>query len=226
MTRALVLPSPLLPGVAYEPLVAGMTARGWDSSLAEAPPSPAGPEPVLDAFAEAVARARPDLVLAHSNAGRYAPTVAGGIPLVFVDAALPPEQGSAPLAPEALLDHLAGLAGDDGTLPPWTRWWPDDAVRDVLPDADILARIRAGERRMPLAYFRAGLAAPHGWAGGRCAYLAFGETYAAEVALARGHGWPVTVLDGTRHLHHTVDPAGVAAEVATLAARLGVPGPA
>jgi hypothetical protein len=149
--------------------------------------------------------------------------------VVYLDAALPPEHGDATLAPEGLLDHLAGLADDAGLLPPWTRWWDDDDIAAVVPDAAVLAGIRAGEARMPLAYFRSRLGAPGGWVTHPQAYLALGDTYAEETALARRLHWPTAVLDGALHLHHLVDPDAVATAVLDLAARLApvrsAPGP-
>jgi hypothetical protein len=168
-----------------------------------------------------VAMERPDLVLTHSNGGRYAALAAPGIPVVHIDAALPPASGEAvPMAPPAMLEHLTELADDDGLLPPWSRWWPDEDFAEVLPDDAQRADLREHERRMPLSYFRSRLGAPTGWADQPQAYLAFGETYAEETAFACGHGWPTTVLDGALHLHHLVDPDAVAAAVLDLTARL------
>jgi hypothetical protein len=221
MPRLLVLPSPLLPGSVHEPLAEALESRGWHVVVADVPASASGPEPVLQCFSRAVARVAPDLVMTHSNAGRYAAHVTDGIPVVHVDAALPDEGGRpTTLAPEAMLRVLADLAGEDGTLPPWTRWWPDEAVAEVLPDRQSLSRLRDEEWRMPLSYFRAHLDAPQGWAERPQAYLAFGDTYADEVALARRHGWPVEVLEGTGHLHSLVAPDQVATRVIELAARL------
>jgi hypothetical protein len=181
---------------------------------------PDGPGPVLADYREAVSEHPTDLVVAHSNAGRYAVAAAGGAPVVYLDAALPPEQGEATLAPQGLLDHLAGLADDDGLLPPWTRWWDDDDIAAVVPDPAALAGIRADEQRMPLAYFRSRLGAPDGWVAHPQAYLALGDTYAEEVALARRLGWPTSVHEGALHLHHLLDPDAVVAAVLDLAARL------
>jgi hypothetical protein len=150
-------------------------------------------------------------------------TAAGDVPVVYLDAALPPEHGDAPLAPDGLLTHLSGLADGNGLLPPWTRWWDDDDIAAVVPDPEVLAGLRADEQRMPLAYFRSRLGAPEGWVDHPQAYLALGDTYAEETAFARAHGWPTTVLDGALHLHHLVDPDAVAAAVVDLAAAL--PGP-
>jgi hypothetical protein len=219
-TTVLLLPSPLLPTPAYGPLVHALGQRGWAAAVAAFPAAPADAQSVLEAFRTSVATMRPDLVLTHSNGGRYASLAAPGIPVVHVDAALPPQHGDAPLAPAAMLEHLAGLADDDGLLPPWSRWWPEEDVAQVLPDAAALAELREHERRMPLSYFGSRLGASAGWPERPQAYLAFGETYASETAFARQHRWPTTVLDGALHLHHLVDPDAVATEVVALAARL------
>ena len=230
MTRVLLLPSPLLPRLNAVPFLDALGSRLWDAERVEgsvgvaAFPKPAtDAQAVLEAFRMSVAMERPDLVLTHSNGGRYAALAAPGIPVVHIDAALPPESGDeVPMAPPAMLGHLEGLADDDGVLPPWSRWWPEEDFAQVLPDAAARADLREHERRMPLSYFRSRLGAPAGWADQPQAYLAFGETYAEETAFARDHGWPTTVLDGALHLHHLVDPDAVAEQVLALAARLGV----
>ena len=232
MTAAVILPSPLLPPRAYTPLGDALERRGWNVAVATPPRRPDAPGPVLAAFRRCVDDARPHVVLAHSNAGRYAVAVAGGAAVVYVDAALPPEEGDSTLAPEDLLEHLGSMTDEDGLLPPWTRWWPEEDLASVLPDADALGAIRAEEQRLPLAYFRARLGAPAGWTAAPQAYLALGDTYAVELATARRLGWPTAAIDGARHLHHLVEPDAVAAVVVLLAAGLGVgtvrsaPGPA
>jgi hypothetical protein len=221
VTRALVLPSPFLPGSVHAPLADALQRRGWGVAVAPLTASPVGPEPVLAAFRTAVDEVAPDVVLTHSNAGRYAPLVAGGVPVVHIDAALPPASGEpATLAPEAMLSVLAGMADANGLLPPWTRWWSEEAVAEVLPDPVALAALRAEEWPMPLTYVRSRLGAPVGWAERPQAYLAFGDTYAVEVALARGQGWPVERVQGAGHLHHLVEPGLVADAVVELAAAL------
>ena len=145
------------------------------------------------------------------------PSPPRGRPVVLVDAALPPESGDATLAPQALLDHLAGLADADGFLPPWTRWWSDEDLATVVPDPEVLADIRAVEPRLPLAYVRGRLGAPSRWQEAPQAFLALGGTYADETAL-RGPARlaRTAVLDGALHLHHLVDPDAVAAAVVDL----------
>ncbi|WP_299442515.1 hypothetical protein [uncultured Phycicoccus sp.] len=216
--RALILPSPFLPGLVHAPLAAALGRRGWGVVVADPKAAPASAEDLLITFAAAAAEVRPDVVLTHSNAGRYAAHVAGDAVTVHLDGALPPVGGGAvAMVPESLIERLAATADDSGLLPPWTRWWPDEDVAALLPDPRTLAAIRAQEPRLPMSYVRSRLGAPAGWVAASQAYLAFGGGYADEVALARAHGWPVAVLDAAGHLHHLVDPEGVADTVLALA---------
>ena len=69
---------------------------------------------------------------------------------------------------------------------------------------------------MPLTYVDAEVPVPTGWEGARCAYLAFGSTYADELELAVRHGWPHRRLEAAGHLHLLVDPSQTAAAIADL----------
>jgi hypothetical protein len=162
-----------------------------------------------------------DVVLVpHSNAGLYAPLLAervGARATVYVDAALAGDGPDTPLAPPRFLELLEGLADDDGILPPWTQWWDD--VSGLFPDEETRAAVEAAQPRLPLSYFTSRVAVPHGWFDRGCAYLAFGDTYADEVAFALAQGWPLTVLPG-RHLHQLVAPAEVADAIVELATRV------
>ncbi len=223
MPRALILPSPFLPGLVHAPLAAALERRGWGVAVAERGSVPRSAEELLGSLSGEVDAWSPDVLVTHSNAGRYASHLAAGRPVVHLDAALPPPSGDpVPMAPEALLAALAELAGEDGLLPPWTRWWPEEAVAELVPDPGLLRAIREGEPRVPLSYVRSRLGAPAGWTAQPQAYVAFGDTYAVEVALARDCGWPVVVLEGAGHLHHLVAPEEVA-ETVLAAARGTMP---
>jgi hypothetical protein len=161
------------------------------------------------------------VLVPHSNAGLYAPLLAarvGARATVYVDAALPPPGDRTRLAPPGLLDRLEQLTDDAGVLPPWTQWWGPE-VDDLFPDPVTRAAVEDGQPRLPLSYFTADLEVPPHWAEHPSAYLAFGDTYAEEVELARRHGWPLVRLQG-RHLHQLVAPEQVAAAVRGLLARL------
>lgn len=214
MVRLLVLPSPLLPAIAYDGLAAALSRAGVPAEVAavgtEAPPDAVR---LVEAWAS---RASTDTVLLpHSNAGYLAPSVrhraGGSAPVVFVDAALPPEVGATRLAPSRFRDHLEELAGAGGVLPPWTRWWPRAVLADVIP----VHRFEELDRtcpRVPLSYFDGEVVPPPGWVDGPTGYLAFGDTYADELAFARARRWPTAVLEGG-HLHFLHDPDAVAAAV-------------
>ena len=166
----------------------------------------------------------PVVLVPHSNAGLYAAALAAARPVqavVFVDAGLPSAAPATPTAPPGFRARLAGLAGDDGRLPPWTRWWPDQDLSQLFPDEDSRAAVEAEQRRLPLSYFDAEVPSPAGWERLPAAYLGFGETYADERTEAEARGWPVETLEGL-HLHQLVDPGGVADALLRLLGRLGV----
>jgi hypothetical protein len=60
---------------------------------------------------------------------------------------------------------------------------------------------------------------PNGWTAGGNAFLAFGNTYATELAFAGTLGWLTRTIDGG-HLHFLHQPAAVAAIVVELAKQL------
>lgn len=78
--------------------------------------------------------------------------------------------------------------------------------------------MEAQQQRVPFAYLTARVALPDGWDRIPAAYLAFGETYADELADARSRGWPAHVMAG-RHLHMVVAPRAVAAQIMRLASQ-------
>jgi len=216
--RLLVLPSPLLGPVGYQPLADALRGLGHDASVAECR-EPISPERLVADWSEA---ARPaDVLIAHSNAGYLAPSVAeeaGVGAVLFMDAALPSATGPTRLAPPEFLATLAELAADDGRLPPWTRWWPAEEISKILP-APWFDRVDSAAPRLSLDYFETEVAPPPGWSRGPCAYLAFGTTYAAELAFARETGWPVVEVAG-HHLWHIARPAEVATQLVGLLGRV------
>ncbi|GAA1797637.1 hypothetical protein GCM10009795_048880 [Nocardioides hankookensis] len=206
MVALLLVPSPLLGPATWAPVAELLDARV------------AAVDDVIAAAADL-----DDVVLVpHSNAGLHAPRLAAAVAAratVYVDAALAGDGSDVGLAPPRFLDFLSGLADADGVLPPWTQWWDEDQVRGLFPDAATRRRVEAEQPQLPLTHFHHRVPVPAGWADRPSAYLAFGDTYADEIAFAHAHGRPAHRLDG-RHLHQLVDPVAVAATITDLVAAL------
>ncbi len=213
----LLVPSPLLGPATWRPVEDWLFAQGHEASTVDLGSGPRTPEGVVESV-RAAAGDRSVVLVPHSNAGLYAAhlgTVLSVTGTVYVDAALPePTATEARLAPQAFLGFLRDLEDPDGTLPPWTQWWP--AVDHLFPDPGTRAAVEREQPRVPLAYFTRTVPVPERWTERPAAYLAFGDTYAAEYDLARTSGWPVQRLDGA-HLHQLIDPGAVGAAVAALA---------
>jgi hypothetical protein len=218
MTHLVLLASPLLGPASWAPVAEELTRRGHRVAVPRLGTPVTTPADVLAGYL-AAAPQEPGLVLVpHSNAGLYVAGLAAErdvSAVVFVDALLPSEQATTPAAAGGFRDALGRLADDDGILPPWTSWWPEADAAGLFPDAGTRAAVEGEQPRLPLAYFDVPVPTPAGWRSVPSAYLAFGETYAAERAAAAARGWPTETLPG-RHLHQLVDPAGVADAVLRL----------
>jgi hypothetical protein len=218
-----LLPSPLLGPAVWEPVAAALRGRGHRTTVVASPSTPPrAPSDFRDHILSGVPEDEPVVLVPHSNAGLFVPTVVrqrdvAGV--VFVDAGLPPSSGRVPLSPPAHLGHLAELADADGLLPPWTAWWEPSEIDALFPDVATRQAVEAEQQRLPFSYFRGELEVPAGWDRGLAgAYLAFGSTYAAEAASARRRGWPVRTFKGAGHLHQLVDPGGVADAIGSVLA--------
>jgi pimeloyl-ACP methyl ester carboxylesterase len=208
-----LIPSPFLGPAVWRPVAACLAARGV---RAMTPPPPAqsvtSPADVVDRL-DAVLPAQEELVVVpHSNAGLYAPEIAARRAVrgfVFVDAVLPPSQGSMPVARTGLVDLLAGKATADGLLPRWTEWWPEEDVAALFPSPEVRAAVEAEQPRLPATYLTSRVDVPAGWDDVPSTYLAFGDTYAQETDEAAARGWQVFRMAGD-HLHMLQDPDTVA----------------
>ena len=212
MTLLALLPSPLLGQAAWSRVAVLLRERGLRVTEVGLPERVTSVRDVLTGFAAALPVSEPVVLVPHSNAGLYVAALAAAVPVrgvVFVDAGLPSSAPSVPTAPDWLRERLAGLAGPDGTLPPWAGWWPEADTAGLFPDPDTRRAVEREQPRLPLAYFDAEVPTPPGWERLPAAYLAFGDTYAEERAEAVRRGWPVATVPGD-HLHMLVDPAGVA----------------
>lgn len=221
-----MIPSPLLGVAVYSPFGRALAARGYDVLIAD-PEVPSGPDrdedggvaALLDSLVRQCAGA--DLLVPHSNAGRFAPAIAEevGAAIVFVDALLP---GVGVGDASGFADFVASKAGEDGLLPGWTEWWPEEDLADVVPE-EWLSLLERAQPRLSAAFLLHDPPTPPTWYHQRAGYLVLGDGYRAEADAARALGWPVRALEA-EHLHLVVDPEQVAAEVDLLASRILVPG--
>lgn len=217
MTQLLLVPSPLLGPTTWEPVARWCAEQGVGAAVARYDGPLRRAEDVLAAVVHSAEGLDEVVLVPHSNAGLYAPRLTELLDVaatVYVDAALAGDRPDTALAPERFLGFLRGLAHPDGLLPAWTDWWDD--VEHLFPDPAVRASVEAEQPRLPLSYFESHLPVPAAWASKRCAYLAFGDTYADEIAFARACDWPVAVLPGA-HLHQLREPAAVGAEILRLA---------
>lgn len=217
MTHFVLVPSPLLGNAVWEPVAAELRRTGHAATAVALGGSVRTPRDVVETVL-AVLPDEPVVLVPHSNAGLSAPLVAelGRVAAtVFVDAALPPADArEVTMASGPFAEFLAAKADADGVLPVWTDWWDED-LSPLFPDAPTRDGVERQQQRLPLTYFAEPLPVPPGWIGRPAAYLAFGDTYADEVAFARERGWPVSVLPGG-HLEMLHHPDRVANEVRRL----------
>lgn len=208
--RFLILPSPLLGPATYRPLAGELSADASSAEVAEVLGQTV--DSVLDGFVAQAAGF--DVLVPHSNAGRFAPAVAeaAGADIVYVDALL-----AEPDEDEAFTGFLRNLADDDGILPGWTDWWPTEEIDTVLGNWRPV--VEAEQGRWPLEFLLTEPPAPDKWLLHTSGYLSFGTTYDVQASLAAAYGWPSMLLDG-HHLHHLTDTTGVARAIAELSGRL------
>lgn len=157
----------------------------------------------------------PIVLVGHSGAGPLLPTIADALTadvaaLVFVDSFLPPVSGSVRLAPPGFMDQLRALA-ENGVLPPWSSWFGEDAMRELVPDDRLRSVLEDEMPRLPLSYFDADVPLPDGWDARPCAYLLLtDEPYAESAADARGRAWQVAEISGVKHLAMATEPIAIA----------------
>jgi hypothetical protein len=223
--------SPSVGPLTWAPIAERLRGRGYESvvpSLLDvgAAGAPFWPRVLEDVTAalRPLAPGRTVVLVLHSNAGLFAPTLITGLDrsvgaCLFVDAALPARSGASPVAPPDLLEALRVKADEDGLLPPWTQWWDDDDVAPLFPNAATRLAVTAEQPRLPLAYYEQSIPAPAGWDDVPCGYLYFGPPYGELAAEAHGRGWPVRHVPGL-HLHQLVDPDAVTTALIELSGQL------
>jgi pimeloyl-ACP methyl ester carboxylesterase len=187
--------------------------------------------PYWERYAAAAARGlesagpdQPVILAGHSGAGRLLPAIRQKArcrvaAYVFVDAGIP-RDGASYL--DLLALESAEFAGrfrqalaSGGRFPTWD----DEALSEVIPDADRRRRLLAELNPQPLAYFDEPIPVFPGWPDAPCAYLHFSPIYDVYAAQARRSGWAYRQLEAG-HFHMLVDPEAVAGTLLEMAAGL------
>jgi len=163
----------------------------------------------------------PIVLVGHSGGGLLLPVIAEAVAppvsgLIFVDSGVPADSGETPLVRPSFLDHLRKLAVG-GVLPPWSNWWGEDAMRDLVPDEALRTALVREMPSLPLAYFEQRIPSPTGWDRMRCAYLLLSDAYSESAAEASERGWHVEEIPGAQHLHIAVAPEAVTEALIRLA---------
>jgi pimeloyl-ACP methyl ester carboxylesterase len=210
--------SPLVGPGTWSPVARELGRRGRQAVV----PSllgPAGAPPrhwrhCVEAARDAViSLSDPIILVGHSGGGLLLPIIADAVAppvssLIFVDSGLPASTGETPLAPPPFLDHLRTLAVG-GMLPPWSTWWGEEAMRDLVPNGALRTALAREMPSLPLAFFEHGIPSPAGWDRTPCAYLLLSDAYREAATEARERGWRVEEIAGAQHLHVAVAPEAV-----------------
>jgi len=210
--------SPLVGPGTWSPVARELERRGRQAIVPSLVEPAVAPPPRWRHHVEAVRDAvqtlsDPLVLVGHSGGGLLLPVIADAVAppvsgLIFVDSGVPASTGETPTAPPALLDHLRTLAVD-GMLPPWSTWWGEDAMRDLVPEEALRTALVREMPSLPLAYFEQRLPSPAGWERRPCAYLLLSDAYREASAEAMERGWRVEEITGAQHLHLAVAPEAV-----------------
>jgi hypothetical protein len=219
--KFVLIHSPLVGPDTWALVAEALRRRGQAAIVPELPAVAEAGRPFWEQQAQAAARqvaegllasavgAAP-LLVGHSGAGALLPVVrqALGRPVsgyLFVDAGLPAGgQSRLESFGEGAAEFRAHLAAG-GRFPDWT----EEQLAGIVPEAAARARLLAGLRPQPLAYWEEPLPVVPGWPDAAGGYLLFSLIYANAAAQARALGWPVQALPGG-HFHMLAAPDEVA----------------
>jgi hypothetical protein len=225
--RLLLVHSPLVGRATWDLVAADLAGRGYRVGVPDLTGTVAAGPPYCSRQAEVIAGSasgEPAILIGHSGAGPLLPA-AGALlgqvrGYVFADAGLPtPGQSWMGTVPPGLATWLREMADAQGWLPPWPRWWGEQALAGLIPDPDVRRRFAAGCPPAAAGHVRGD--PPAGAALARCA----GRLPAAERGL-RGPGspgaatWLAGDTPGGHHLAPLTDPGLVAGSLHELLSQL------
>jgi len=227
----LLLHSPLIGPYSWMPVADELRRRGHraivPSFLHALRRSSGFTEAISRSVAEEIAKA--NLVgrlflVPHSAAGAFTPALRQAIAApvhgyIFVDARFPTVgQSLSEDDPPHAVEHRSAMARK-GFLPPWSEWFGEQAMKEVIPDDTRRQRFVKELQRVPLALFTESIPVPSEWPEAPCAYLRLSDSYIPLAARAETSGWTVAELD-VQHMHMLVDEVQVTEHILDLAGRL------
>jgi pimeloyl-ACP methyl ester carboxylesterase len=216
MTRApvfVLVHSPLVGPGTWAPVAVELAKRGRKAVR----PSLLGPSDwreCVQAVCDGVAAlSEPFVLVSHSGSGLLLPAIADALAqqvsgMIFVDSGLPAAAGETRYMPPASLERFATLAVN-GVLPPWSEWFGEEAMREVIPDERLRHALIREMPEISLAFLEQCIPSPAGWDRRPCSYLLLSEAYKPAAREARERGWPVEAIEGAQHLHIAVAPEAV-----------------
>jgi len=214
----LLVHSPLVGPSTWLPVARELVRRGHGALVPSLLGAADAPPPhwrhCVSAVREQVGKPRDPIVLVgHSGAGLLLPAIADCVSatvsrLLFVDSGIPVRTGETPVVPQRFIDELATLAVG-GRLPPWSKWWGEDAMSDLIPDEGQRDMLAAEMPSVSLDHLRERIPSPAGWDRVPCGYLLLSDAYIDAAAEARERGWRVEHIIGAQHLHIVVAPGAV-----------------
>jgi hypothetical protein len=220
--RIVLVHSPLVGPSAWRPVADVLSQLGHEVALPDlrAASGSGDPNRFIDAARAAVAPDT-DVIAGHSGAGFFLPSIAtvdaNLARLMFVDAGIPPPDGSATPGGD-FIGRLRDLSSG-GRLPRWSQWWGDGAMERLVPDTRLRAEIEAELVEVPLGFYEQTVELPAGWRAAPAGLLLLSESYRADAATARSLGWPVIERLGA-HLDVANHPAEIARMLLDLHANL------
>src|ERR1051326_8144446 len=226
--RLVLVHSPLVGCGTWGPVADDLTAAGYAVTVPDLAEAIAAGPPYHLRLAEVIAQSaagQPVILIGHSRAGPLLATagavLGGGVRgYVFVDARLPaPGRSWMQTVPADFGARLREMAGSQGWLPPWPRWWGEEELAALVPDPAVRELFTAGCPRLPLAMIEEVPPPVPGWPDAPGGYLQLSEAYAGDAARAGELGWPVRQLP-SHHLGLLTQPGPVAGEVRELIGQL------
>ncbi len=96
----------------------------------------------------------------------------------------------------------------DGLLPPWSKWFRDGVVEELIPQEKRRKRFVEELPHIPLALFHEEITFTPQWPDAPVGYLRFSGFYEPQAREAAIEGWHVDEIDG-KHLHLITHPQEV-----------------